>query len=281
MSEKRILVADGGSTKVDWLYRASSDQKPVRYACAGLNPLLLTADEIALEVQSALPGIEPHEVYFYGASCSGQNRKDVMRRGLSSVFPEACVVVHHDLTGAGRALWQDESGIAGILGTGCNCGFYNGNTITKQMFSLGYLIGDEGSGADIGRYLLRGYFYGRFSRDLTEQLKPHIPHDAVDIVHASKRPNFKLADFARVAGKFKNEPEIKALVRNRIEEFVAEHAVPLKNEGITRAGFVGSIALHFCDELREALAAHGLQLEKCVHKPVDELLNYHLNHETN
>lgn len=279
MAKKRnILVADGGSGKVDWLFWSEPNTPPVRYQTGGLNPLVLTSSEMAVEMRSALQLTDVHHIYFYGASCSTPERNAVVEKAFQQVFPGVPVTVNHDLTAAGRALWQRETGVAAILGTGSNCGFYNGEHITRQMNSLGYIIGDEGSGADIAKHLLRGYFYGAFSSALTKKLSKKIPDNVIDLIYNAKKPNHELASLTQIAGAFIHEPEIQEVVKDSLNKFVHLHLKPLAGTE-KKVGFVGSVAHYFHSLLKEELHNAGFARVKILRRPVDELLKYHIENE--
>lgn len=276
--KKNILVADGGSGKVDWLFWSNPDTPPGRYQSVGLNPLVLTAEQMAVEMRKSLPLQHIEHIYFYGASCSTPRRNAIVEQAFEMVFPNVSVTVNHDLTAAGRALWKNESGIAAILGTGSNCGLYNGKHITRQMNSLGYIIGDEGSGADIAKHLLRGYFYGEFSSALTKKIKNRMPADVIDRVYNADRPNHELASLTKIAGELKHEPEIQAAVKQSLGNFVKLHLKPSASEE-EKVGFVGSVAHFFENELREVLRNEGFNEVVIIRRPVDELLKYHIDYE--
>lgn len=276
--KRNILVADGGSGKVDWLFWSEPNTPPVRYQSGGLNPLVLTAEEMADEMRRELPPTRIEHIYFYGASCSTARRNAVLEHAFEMVFPGVAVTVNHDLTAAGRALWQNESGVAAILGTGSNCGFYNGKHIIRQMNSLGYIIGDEGSGVDIAKHLLRGYFYGVFSPALTKKIKKLVPDDVIDLIYNAKRPNHELASLTKIAGELKHEPEIQKVVKQSLSNFARLHLTPLA-KGDKKAGFVGSVAHFFEAELTEVLQSSGFEQIVIIRRPVDELLKYHIENE--
>jgi len=164
----RRMVVDGGSTKCHWL--AFGDGPDVLFASPGLNPLMLNFNEIVSRFLQAAEGREVglvDEIYYYGAGCIGGEVNSKVAKAISQVFGCQSVVVYSDILGAARATLGRSSGIACILGTGCNSCHYDGENIVSNIPPLGYILGDEGSGADIGKRIVADALKGLFDNDLT------------------------------------------------------------------------------------------------------------------
>src|SRR6202035_799653 len=166
-----ILIADSGSTKSEWCF--ISDGRKQLLETQGASPYFLSESQlVAMMQKELLPGLKkkrPTHIYFYGTGCGTAANRAIVRRALKKVFPEAKVEVQHDLTGAARALCGKNKGIVAILGTGSNSGYFNGRKITRNSPGLGYVLGDEGSGAYLGKKVLQSYLYEIFDKALKEK----------------------------------------------------------------------------------------------------------------
>ena len=158
-----ILIADSGSTKTDWRLIVDKDNVQEAYT-EGLNPYFKTTEEVQQTINDVLllqfitkNPMEIDAVYFYGAGCSSDDKKEIIATALKSVFTNANIVVEHDLLGAALGVCGTQAGIAAILGTGSNSCYFDGEKVVENIPALGYVLGDEGSGAYIGKEVLKGY----------------------------------------------------------------------------------------------------------------------------
>ena len=164
-----ILLADSGSTKTEWLCVSS---ETIRFTTIGLNPYFSDKKTISRELQTKAPksiyAEQVEKIFFYGSGCSSADSKNIVREGLLDVFPEAEIIVETDLVGAAIACYGVTSGVVAILGTGMNIGYWNGKSMETPLPSLGYVLGDSGSGAVIGRILLRTIYEQRASKNIID-----------------------------------------------------------------------------------------------------------------
>ena len=179
MSNK--LISDSCSTKAEWCLLDGKKKKS--FDTQGMSPYFLNGDQIEsvvnLELKSKLKGIEPAEIFYYGTGCSNPNNIKTVKKALQKVFPKAAIAVNHDLMGAAKALCGDEKGVACILGTGSNSCYYNGKKIVKNSPGLGFILGDEGSGAYLGKKVVQYFLYNTYDPDLMDRFNAKYNTNAV------------------------------------------------------------------------------------------------------
>lgn len=278
-----IVVTDSGSTKADWIFAESNGQE-ILVQTKGLNPFLHTSEQIINTLREELANSPVNEdiesIYFYGAGCSDEKRCALMQRSLSIVFPNAKIFVEHDLLAAARALCGDQSGIACILGTGSNSCLYDGRQITDNIPSLGYLIGDEGSGGHLGRSLLRSYYYREMPLELAEAFHHDIASDKTRVFDQiyGNNPASYMASLSAFLTQHLDHPFSKTLIVDCFREFIKRHILKYNNYNGLPIHFVGSIAFHFQEILKLVLQEYQLIPGQILHKPIKNLLTYHLIH---
>lgn len=268
------LIADSGSTKTDWLVVDGSGKEVKRVRTQGLNPFHLSPDNISNilrnELLGQLEGLAINKVRFFGTGCTPEQIPP-MRSLLLKELNCYDVLVGSDLLGAAYALCGSEEGIACILGTGANSCLYNGKEIVANTPPLGYILGDEGSGAVLGKLFLNGIFKGSLNNELRDLFLKETNQTYADIINKVYREplaNRYLAGIAKFIGKHKEDcPELKTLVIQNFCDFITKnvdaygrHDLPL--------GFVGSIAWYFQDELKAATAKCGYRLGKVLQSPL-------------
>lgn len=277
------LVAESGSTKTDWMMVASDgSRKHIR--TFGINPLLLTLDEIhrILKDESALKSKadEVSRIFFYGAGCGNKEAVNRLRIAFNGAFPSAQVEVSPDTLAAARACCGNQPGVIGILGTGANAGFYDGaENFTPFVPSLGFILGDEGSGNWIGRKLIADYFYKRMPEGLMDAFEEEFRIDYQEIitkVYRSSAPNAYLASFAPFASQHKGHPYCQSLIVNGVSLFLNRFIDPALLAEETKVHFAGSVAYAFQDLLQEQLESKRLNLGAVVRRPLEGLVDYHL-----
>ena len=270
------LIADAGSTKIEWVV---IDGKKVfkRLTTSGFNPNYAD-DSVFIDILNNEMGDLPpvDAVYYYGSGCGSEAAQNVVRQHLKERFWEAKeVMVTHDLMGACHAVLGREKGIACILGTGANSCVYDGETITERAVSLGYLVGDEGSGCYIGRKLTRAYFYGLMPDDLKASFEQEYSlelKDFIDKVYHQPEPSKYLAGFTQFAGDHLDHPYAKDLVKGCFNDFIKAFVLRYKDCRDLRVSFVGSVAFYFQTLLYECLSAEGLVMGKVMRSPMDGLI---------
>ena len=283
-----ILIADSGSTKTDWCMADENDGRIVcRINTEGINPVHLQEEKIAAiidEMKSRISGgsgdvSHVGKIFFYGAGCAGRYA-DVMKTILSMQFPDAKEIdVESDLVAAARALCGKEEGIACILGTGSNSCYYDGEKIAGNVPALGYILGDEGSGAVLGRLFVNALYKGELAESTKRAFDEQTGLSMADIIQRVYReaaPNRFLASFGRFVAEHKDEDEsLRQIVVSNFRDFFRKNISHYHRQDLS-VNAIGSIAAHFSDELSEAAGGEGFTIGKVLKSPMEGLLSYHL-----
>lgn len=275
-----MLIADSGSTKTQWCLVEGT--KKTRIAIQGLSPYFLKQEEVEQILQKELmPKLKkrfPDQVYFYGTGCSNPENVKMMKKALRNIFPKAKVTVDHDLMGAARALCGHEKGVACILGTGSNSCFYNGKKIMKNSPGLGYALGDEGSGAYLGKKVLQHYLYDTFDPDLMDRfrMKYNIGiNDVLDSVYKKPFPNRYLAQFTTFLVENRGHFMVENIIEDGLNDFFFNHIYKYRESWSLPIHFTGSVAYGFKDVLKTLCASYELTLGKVLKTPLDGLVEFH------
>jgi glucosamine kinase len=275
-----MLIADSGSTKTQWCLVEGN--KKTKIASQGLSPYFLTQDQVEqilqVELMPKLKKRFPEEVYFYGTGCSNPENVKMMKKALKNIFPKAKVAVDHDLMGAARALCGHEKGVACILGTGSNSCFYNGKKIMKNSPGLGYALGDEGSGAYLGKKVLQHYLYDTFDPDLMDRfrMKYNIGiNDVLDSVYKKPFPNRYLAQFTTFLVENRGHFMVENIIEDGLNDFFFNHIYKYRESWSLPIHFTGSVAYGFKDVLKTLCASYELTLGKVLKTPLDGLVEFH------
>lgn len=278
-----ILIADSGSTKTDWCLIDDKRERKI-IQTIGINPYQMNASAIRDVLDKELqPYIYPdkiREIYFYGAGCSTERKCQTIDNILQDFFPQAVIEVHHDLLGAARALCGHEAGIACILGTGSNSCYFDGSEIVENVVSLGYLFGDEGSGASMGKQLIMDYFHGILPSEITEKFNKQFNHSVefiLDAVYNQPRPSRFLASFSPFILENIGHPYVKNMVINCFDEFFSKNVSKYNNHKSVKVSFVGSVAFFFHDILFESAQKAGITTNKIYRSAIQGLCDYHCN----
>ena len=283
-----ILIADSGSTKTDW--RLIDDNKQIhQYATQGFNPYFQGSHQIADSINSdLLPQLKstvsklPLQIYFYGAGCGSDSKKEVVRTALFHNFPLADIEVHSDLLGAARALCEYKPGIAAILGTGSNTCYYDGSTIVENRASLGFILGDEGSGAHIGKTFIQSYLNKEMPTDLSIRFYERFKlstDDILDAIYKKPMPNRFLASFSKFIFQNLKEQFVIDLVANCFEQFFDKHICKYPQHKEVKLSCIGSVAFYYSNILRAVAANKGVNIDRIVETPIAGLTLYHLGKE--
>jgi len=277
-----ILVADCGSTKIDWcLLNNGKVEKQV--FTLGMNAVMLTEEEmrrrIADELSPEIAGYPIEEVYFYGAGCISPEVCSNVARAIGANIPDATTIkVHTDLLAAARALCGHDAGIACILGTGSNSCFYDGTDIIDNVSPLGYILGDEGSGAVLGKLLIGDVLKNQLPTDLCEKFLKEYDLDRMTIIHrVYKEPqgNRFLASVTPFLLANIERPEIHALVFNAFKSFFVRNITHYPSYMTYGINFVGSIAHYYRHVLEEAAKTCGCHVGTIIKSPMDGLIKFH------
>lgn len=275
-----MIIADCGSTKCDWLLaRGGRDQQLEN--TVGFSPFFHTTAEIRDIIEDQLlpklNGEAVKAVYFYGTGVHDKHRAEIVENALKEVFPNAKMEVEHDLLGAARAVCGRSAGIACILGTGSNSCYYDGVKILDNVPSLGWLLGDEGSGTHLGKALLRAWFYRELPADLESDFQKKHPEGAHAIKDRAyeKGANAYLATFTRFLSENIEHPFIQKLVSGCLGEFLDRHVCKYQGYQHVPVHFVGSIAHHFQNVLEKCMDERRLQMGQIIRKPIYPLAEFH------
>ncbi|MCH8523365.1 MAG: hypothetical protein LAT52_02325, partial [Balneolales bacterium] len=278
---KSLLLADSGSTKTEWcLVKPDHTSKTV--FTGGLNPYYHTEESIAEILRNNLiPELgtdSVDEIHFYGAGCTGDERTDMLRAVLKTVFGAEVVEVDSDIMGSVRAVCGRKPGVAAILGTGANSCQYDGEKVVDNVPVLGFILGDEGSAGYFGRKILQGYFYREMPEDLKSDLEANYNMNRstiLDNVYKKPQPNTYVAGFAKFIGRHAKHPYIQSILREGFQEAINRHIKKYDNVASMPVGFVGSVAFHNAALLRELLVENGLQPGEILQNPMPNLVKYH------
>lgn len=279
---KTILVGDIGSTKSSWWFSSPVHQE---IALGGYNPLVHSPESGARlfkDLYAQIGKTRISEIWYYGAGIIDHKVIDEVRKQIQSLFPDSFIHIASDLTGAAVAACGNEKGTVAILGTGSHAAVWDGHKIVRQANSLGYILGDEGGGCDIGKALLQSYFYHEMPSVIMKVMEERLPNGRVGFLNnlqASSVPNQFLADFARVAVLFQEHEWIENLVASRFKLFVKHHLAPLHPGDIVH--IVGSIGCIFARLIKHELEVSGLTAGQFIKDPAHRLFERHLAHEQN
>lgn len=277
-----LLILDAGSTKTEWVLLHEGTVASHGLA-RGYNPNYADPSVLKTILKKEMPKDLPtvDEVYYYGSGCGSESNRELVARMLRTRFKKVKTLsVTHDLMAVCHALLGHEKGIACILGTGANSCVYDGYDVVEQGVSLGYLVGDEGSGCYIGRKLVRAYFYDFMPLELklSFEMAYHLKiNDFIDNVYHQPEASKYLAEFTKFAGEHQAHPFIQQLLRECFCDFIKAFVLRYKDGRKLPVSFVGSVAWVFQDQLREALESEGLTLGPVMQSPMEGLIQFYLN----
>ena len=278
-----ILIADSGSTKTEW-FLVGKDGVMNQFHTSGINPYLLSTDQMVeilrKELLMRIVSQSITHVFFYGAGCSTETRCQEVSAALSDIFLSATIEVDHDLLGAARALCGTESGIACILGTGSNSCYFDGHQIVDNIPSLGYILGDEGSGSHIGRTLLKRFFYRDMPADIHAAFLAEYQitrEDVLEAVYRNPLPNRYLASFSLFASSRMEHPYMRKVLSEIFLEFLQMQVCKYADYRKKTVHFVGSVAFHYQSILQEVAQSMDIRCGCFLKSPAKALATYHLD----
>jgi len=277
------LIGESGGTKTKWVAVSDSFETEI-ISTIGLNPNFVSKEtfmEVLLkEVLPALKYPDIKEVWFYGAGCSGSLLEEKVKDSVMAVLPLSEVNVFSDLTGAARGLLGDSRGYICILGTGSNSGYYNGKYITENIPPLGFILGDEGSGASLGKKLIADFLRGIMPLHLAEEFRENYgagKDDIVSHVYRGVFPSSYIGGFVKFLKDHISDPYCLNLVKASFDEFVRRNLKLYKITGKTRIAATGSVAWHFRDLLREVFSDYNFVITEITKDPIRGLIKFHKN----
>lgn len=277
-----LIIADSGSTKTTWSLVQAGNEDIKTVVTSGINPMYQDEENILMLLNKEFPGRpeEPADIYFYGAGCINNGVNITVSAALSKFFNCVSPHVDTDLKAAARALCQHEPGIACIIGTGSNSCFYDGREIVKNVSPLGYMLGDEGSGAVIGRKLIADLLKNQLPVSVkdkffsTYDLKPH---EIMENVYKKPFPNRFLAQFTRFIYDNPEEASLKQIVKSSFHEFFNRNISQYPEARHMAIHFTGSVAYYFQILLKETAGDLGYQTGRITQSPSEDLVKYHIH----
>ncbi len=241
---KKILIADSGATKTDWLYIDGKIHQ--FYRTEGLHPAFLDPEADAADLKVKINEVVPDYVRFYGTGLGNPASDQKMSAFLTTVFPNAEIQVRTDLEGSAQAFFGENDGVVAVLGTGSVCAKVESGKPVQKSAALGFAIGDEGSAADLGRKILRGYYRNQFDEEtqgfIQQKLNPEPYGEMMARIYQAEKPNRELAS---IAGEVLEEPlpeELNNLIKTAFKKFITQQLYMLNLKGDEKIIFTGKVA---------------------------------------
>ena len=263
-----VLIADSGSSTTDW--RIFDGVNIFQFKCIGLNPYIVDESIFIKSITSLkIPFNKITQLYFYGAGCSSLEKSNFVKSILKSIFVFADIKVYSDLLGAARALFQNNKGVIGILGTGSNIANYNGYNVIPFSISMGYLLADEGSGNALGKSFIKAFLSDKLDEDLK------FGYDKSTILnelYSDSYPNRYLASYSKFIHSKRKHPQIAEIIKETFDEWVKVCLLP---NNIKSLGLCGSIAFYFKSYLNISCKEYNISITKIIEKPIDALVLFH------
>mgnify|MGYP001133502196 FL=1 len=275
------LIADSGATKAEWCLLQGKKKKTV--FTQGISPYFFDTAQITSilekELLPSLKGIKVDEVYYYGTGCINPNNNQIVKRSIKNIFKElTSVEVTHDVMAAARALYANDKGVACILGTGSSSCYYNGKKIVVNKPGLGYVLGDEGSGAYLGKKVLQYYLYNTFDVELTGRFNAKYKTSKTEILeNVYKKPlaNRYLASFTPFLSENRGHYMIENIIEDALNDFFFHHICKFRESWTLPVSFVGGVAYYFQDVLKELCRSYEFTIGKILKNPMEGLAVYH------
>ncbi len=274
------LIADSGATKCEW--RLIQDGQVQTIKTTGLSPYFLSGEKIAGVLQTELlanmPAVPVSKVAFYGAGLGNPDNVKLIKALLHKTFAEATITVTHDLMAAVHATAGRQRGVVAILGTGSNSCYYNGKKIMKNSPGLGYVLGDEGSGAYLGKKVIQYYLYHTFDEDLRARFDAAFtvtPKNILESVYNGPMPSRYLASYALFLAQNRGHYMIENIVEDGLNDFFFQHLCKYTESWKLPIHFAGSVAYGFKDVIANLCGVYEFELGAIVQSPMEGLLRYH------
>jgi glucosamine kinase len=274
------LIADSGATKAEWCLLNNGKKKTL--FTQGISPYFLNTDQIAelvtKELIAKLKNVTVEYIYYYGTGCSNIDNAKNIKKALTRVFPTAEASVNTDLMGAARAVCGHEKGIACILGTGSNSCYFNGKSIMKNSPGIGYVLGDEGSGAYLGKKVLQYYLYNTFDEDLRARFDAKFVttgSEILDNVYKKPLPNRYMASFALFLAENRGHYMIENIIEDGLNDFFFQHLCKYNEVWKYPVHFIGSVASGFKDVLEQLCHSYEFDLGTVLKNPMEGLVKFH------
>jgi len=274
------LIADSGATKCEWCLITNGKKKTI--LTQGISPYFLDEAQITTILnKSLIPKLKEvviEEVFFYGTGLSNANNALIVKKALKSLFKKAKIQIETDLTAAARALCGKKKGIACILGTGSNSCYYDGKKMQKNSPGIGYILGDEGSGAYLGKKVIQHFLYNTFDEEIMARFEKQFkttPVEILETVYKQPLANRYLASFAIFLAENRGHYMIENIIEDGLNDFFFTHIYKYKESWTYPINFIGSIAFGFKDVLQELCKTYELDLGRVLKTPMKGLIEYH------
>lgn len=274
------LIADSGATKCEWCLIIDGKKKTI--LTQGISPYFLDEAQIVTILnKSLIPKLKEviiEEVFFYGTGLSNANNALVVKKVLKTLFKKAKIVIETDLTAAARALCGKKKGIACILGTGSNSCYYDGKKMQKNSPGIGYILGDEGSGAYLGKKVIQHFLYNTFDEEIMARFEKRFmttPVEILEKVYKQPLANRYLASFAIFLAENRGHYMIENIIEDGLNDFFFTHIYKYKESWTYPINFIGSIAFGFKDVLQDLCKTYELELGRVLKTPMKGLIEYH------
>ena len=279
-----ILIADSGSTKTTWVLIDTKKQIAESHT-QGFSPSFQTTETISAIMLAELgkdvleqQNNSALKVFYYGTGCSTTGKIQIMQNALASVFKKAHITVNHDLYAAAIALCGKTPGIACILGTGSNSCYFNGKEIKESLLSVGYFFGDHGSGAHIGKTILQLYLEDGFPKELQTAFLALPTFDkefVLENVYKKPMPQRFLASYTKIIANYMQHTFIQDLIKQCFRDFFTHQVEKYTFHKEVEISFVGSVALHFKEQLQQVIEEKGLKRGIIIQSPMEGLVKFH------
>ena len=274
------LIADSGATKAEWCLLNNGKKKTI--ITQGISPYFLSTEQITdlllKELKPKLKSIIIDEIYYYGTGCANPENAKSVKKSIKNIFGGASIEINHDLMAAARALCGREKGIACILGTGSNSCYYDGKKIIKNSPGLGYVLGDEGSGAYLGKKVIQYYLYDTFDEELRGRFEATYTTTAAEIlenIYKKPLPNRYLAGFTKFLADNRDHYMIENIIEDGLNDFFFTHLCKYKEVWNMPVNFAGSVAFGFKDVLQQLCNSYEFELGRIMKNPMEGLVEYH------
>lgn len=276
-----ILIADSGSTKCSWALSNEKGKIIFEVSTIGFNPYFIDADSIYKELnKSNLKeySLKVSSIVFYGAGCSSKEKNEVLKTSLAKFFKNAKIIINSDIAAACYSVYDNSPNITCILGTGSNSCYFDGKNILENAPSLGYLVGDEGSGNYFGKKILSLYFNKALPADLMRKFElSHETNWAIvrQNIYSKNRANMFLSQYFPFVSQNKDHPIIKDLIYTGLSEFFNLHVVCYRDYQKIAINFIGSVAYYLSDEICVLAKKNGCKVGEIIKNPLKNLVDFH------
>ena len=275
-----ILIAESGSTKTDWRLLNAAQHS---FETIGLNPYFVSSEQIFEETEphfSQFKDIKIDEIHFYGTGITDDSKSAIIKEGiLKALGYNTYIYTYSDVVAAASALFGNATGLACILGTGSNSCHWDGQKIAFQIPPLGFWLGDEGSGGNLGKLLVLDYLH----KEMPENIRAIFENkygilertEVLTKAYKEDKPNKYFAGYSYFLYENDHEPYCQALIASSFEAFLKKYLLKYPNLTEIPLGFIGSVAFYYSEILEKVCSEHGLKISKIIEKPIDELVKFH------